>query len=212
MSSVLNSPTLVLNKHWKAIRIEPVKDALTKAFTGSAKLMDEDTCNIYDWDTWYNQFSFDFDDDVNDFGYEFIRASSSLIRIPRIIVLSTYNKIPHTRIKLTRRNLLIRDKFTCMYTGKRLTSRTATMDHVVPKSRGGKTVWSNIVICSLEANVKKGNRTLAESGFHLRTEPKEPKWHPLYSYVIKERPKCWDKFINTDQWNEIGYWDVELVD
>lgn len=596
-TSVLNSPVLVLNKHWSSIRIETVKDGLMKAFTGGAKLMDEETSILYTWEDWFKQFSFDFNDEVDDFGYEFIRASSALVRVPKIIVLTSYDKIPFTEIKLTRRNLLIRDKFrcfipeslvlmsdlsfkridqikigdkildafgkeqfvehihkrktglnekllkfykvgdgdpiictkdhkilisndftnieqipaseikdiktakknadylfelmlwknrndsnnikdidiadyigslkyarkfsehikninsdikinrkihldydfgkligyflsegsisdnmkgfrfafnisendlindvinlckkyfglngvrndypekhlsviyfcssvvkeflrqwcyidgdkriivknasveylsgilygiimgdgyineknlkieimmsrenlirdihivsnllgiypllsktgrrsdgriyksciyiaeeynklntrfnfglkentnsinrsyryfengkilsrtnkveeidykglvydlqisgshtyivnfvavhNCQYTGQRLTSRNATMDHIVPRSRGGKTEWSNVVICSFEANIKKGNKTLAEAGLKLLKKPTAPKWHPLYSYVIQNRPACWDKFIDTDKWNEIGYWDVELID
>lgn len=211
-TSVLNSPILVLNKHWSSIRIETVKDGLTKAFTGGAKLMDEETSMLYAWEDWFRQFSFDFNDEVDDFGYEFIKASSALVRAPKIIVLTSYDKIPFAEIKLTRRNLLIRDKFICQYTGQRLNSRNATMDHIVPRSLGGKTEWTNVVICSFEANVKKGNKTLAEAGLKLLKKPVAPKWHPLYSYVIQNRPECWNKFIDTDKWNEIGYWDVELID
>jgi 5-methylcytosine-specific restriction endonuclease McrA len=211
--SVLNSPTLVLNKSWHPIRVETIRRSLPKVFSGVAKLFDEETYVPYTWDEWVNLFSFDSDDnDAEELGYDFIRSSKIKVRKPEIIILTEFNKIPRNKVRLTRRNLLIRDRFTCQYTGKRLNSRNATMDHVLPKSRGGKTEWKNLVICSLDANVKKANRTPEEAGLILKNKPKEPTWNPMYSFFVKNKPKSWDKFINTDKWNEVGYWDVELID
>jgi 5-methylcytosine-specific restriction endonuclease McrA len=209
---MLSLPTLVLNKSWSAIRVEPLQSSLIKAFKGTALLVDEETWSLHDWDSWLASFSIGIEDEMEELGYKFIRGCSCKVRVPEIIVLTSYNKIPHCQIKITRRNILLRDKFCCQYSGKRLNSRDATIDHVVPRSRGGKTEWSNVVICSLDANIKKGHKTLKEAGMKLIREPKEPKWHPLFAYPVRNKPKSWDKFVNTDKWNEIGYWDVELVD
>ena len=78
------------------------------------------------------------------------------------------------------------------------------------KCRGGLTTWDNVVISTFEINVKKGGRTPKEAGLKLLKAPKEPHYSPLYTYAHQERPEEWKNFIRTDQWNEFGYWDVEL--
>jgi len=86
------------------------------------------------------------------------------------------------------------------------------IDHIIPRSKGGKNTWENLVICSLDVNVKKGNRTPQEAGLRLIKVPKKPVWNLMFAKYVKKIPRSWEKFIHTDQWNEIGYWDVELID
>ena len=207
--SVLESPTLVLNRGWQAIRIERVRDSLPKVFSGTAKLIDHSDYACYDWDEWVEIFGWDIDKTVD---VPCITTPSCKIRVPEVVVLTNYNKMPEQKVRLTRRNLFVRDAFRCQYTGKKVTMRTGTIDHVFPKSRGGKTVWENVVLASFDANVKKGGRTPKEAGLHLVREPQRPKWHPLFTKWLERHPESWNKFINTDKWNEIGYWDVELQD
>jgi len=201
----LYEPTLVLNKSWSAFNIETAKESIVRAFTGTAHIIDENYTKC-DWNKWVKE-SQKYDDDEN-----FIHTNKLKIRVPKVIVLSKYNRIPNIKVKLTRRNLLIRDKHRCQYTGKKVTMKNATIDHVFPKSRGGKTTWDNVVIASFEANIQKGNRTPEEAGLKLIREPRKPVWNLMYAKHISKIPKFWEKFINTDQWNEIGYWDVELID
>ena len=209
---LLNNPTLVLNKLWVPVCVENVKESLTKAFSGVANFIDEETYQIYNWENWVDTFSLSRGEDISSSKYKFIATVSMLIRIPEIILLKKYSKIPRIEVKLTRRNLLIRDNFRCVYTGEKVTSKTATIDHVIPKSKGGKTVWNNVVICSFDANIKKADKLPEEVGFRLKKKPERPIWNPLYAFANSQRPKSWDKFIDTDKWNEIGYWDVELID
>jgi len=210
MTTYLNEPTLVLNKNWRALLFETAKEAIVKTFTGCAKIIDED-CLQYTWNEWMGMSL----DEPNKDGAHYIITTAGKIRVPEVILLLDYSQIPHINVKLTRRNLLIRDNFRCVYTNKTVTSHTATMDHVIPKSRGGKTEWTNLVICSFDANVKKGNRTPQEAGLPV-PHPKKPHWSLKYSKHIPGLPKTpkksWSQFINTDQWNDIGYWDVELID
>jgi len=196
--------TLVLNKSWAALTIDTAKESIIKAFTGVANAVDENYIQ-YNWDEWLERSQ------STDKGY-FIYTSTKKVEIPKIIVLLKYNKIPKIKVKLTRRNLLIRDNYTCQYTGKKVTMKDATVDHVLPKSRGGKTVWDNVVTACFEINIKKGNKTPEESGLQLSSKPKKPIWSLKYTKHISKIYKIWKKFIDTDQWNEIGYWDVELVD
>jgi 5-methylcytosine-specific restriction endonuclease McrA len=91
--------------------------------------------------------------------------------LPLVIRLLYYVKIPHKDIPLTRRNVMHRDGYTCQYCGKKT---DLTIDHVIPRSRGGKDTWDNVVVACLRCNVTKGNRTPKEAGFVLNTRPCKP--------------------------------------
>ena len=209
---VLDTPTLILNKHWQAIRIEPLRKCFKKALAGRAMFVDEETYNVYAWDKWFDMFSIPVNEATDGYGYNWVDVSLWKIRIPEITIVTHYGKVPHVNVKLTRRNLLVRDGFKCQYTGEKVTSRSMTIDHVIPKSRGGKTEWTNVVVASQAANMRKANRLPHEAGMKLLTVPEKPHWHPLFAYAMNKIPKSWEKFIHTDKWNELGYWDVELVD
>ena len=211
MTTLINTPTLILNKSLDAICVVPFKETLNKVFTSRAKYIDNETFQHLSWKEWFDLFSIPTEEDGLNYGnYQWLNVNKFQVRLPRIVVLSKYNRIPYSRVRLTRRNILIRDGFRCQYSGKKVTSRTGTIDHIIPKCRGGKTEWTNVVISTFEVNVKKGGRTPKEAGLKLFQEPKEPRWSPFYSYADQSIPKEWKNFIRTDQWNEIGYWDVEL--
>jgi 5-methylcytosine-specific restriction endonuclease McrA len=210
--SVLDNPTLVLNKNRQAIRVEPLEKCFCKVFAGRAKFLDHETSVAYDWDNWFNMFSFPIDESTEGLGYDWIKSANRKIRVPEITMVTHYGRMPITEVKLTRRNILIRDHYKCQYSGKKVTMRDMTIDHVLPQSRGGKTTWTNVVVASQSANVKKANRTPEEAGMKLIKLPTKPKWHPLYTYCLDKIRKSWEPYIKTDQWNEFGYWDVELID
>jgi 5-methylcytosine-specific restriction endonuclease McrA len=90
---------------------------------------------------------------------------------PLVIRLLYYVKIPHKDIPLTRRNVLHRDRYACQYCGKK---NELTIDHVIPRSRGGKDVWDIVVIACLRCNIKKGSRTPKEADMELRSKPCRP--------------------------------------
>jgi len=216
MYATLNSPTLLLNKNWQAIRVITLREAIVKTMNDRAKFLCEETFNAYSWEEWMDSFTMpheeDKDLDLDAFGYNWINANRWSIRAPEIIIASHYGKVPRLDVRLTRKNVLIRDNFRCQYTGAKLNTRTMTLDHVLPSSRGGKTEWTNVVSCCLDVNIKKGNRTPKEAGLKLFKQPKRPNWSPLFTFVVNSYPESWTKFIKTEKWNEIGYWDVELKD
>jgi 5-methylcytosine-specific restriction endonuclease McrA len=200
----LTRPTLVLNSAWQPITVAPVRRAFMKVLNGGARLLDPETYIQHDWDTWIEL-------PVPD-GQNGIRHKHGEIRVPEVIVLTSFSKFPEREVKLTRRNLLIRDNFKCQYTGQRVTPKEATIDHIMPQSRGGKTTWDNVVISCLDANAKKADRTPKEAGMKLLKQPGRPEWSPLYSRFSRvmsknNYPKSWDKFIEK---SPETYWDVEL--
>lgn len=187
----INLPTLVLNKGWMPISIMPVKKAIPKVLSDLAKILDPSTSSLLTFEEW---MTLEVDEDQ-----PYIQTPHSKIRVPEIIVLSEYDKVPQREVKLTRRNLLIRDNFTCQYTGIPITMDSATIDHVIPRSKGGKSTWDNLVMCCLEVNAKKADRTLAESGLKLLKKPVKPKWNPVYARFAKltssSSPESWKLYL-----------------
>ena len=205
-NNVLDSPVLVLNKSWMAVRVQSLKKALSKVTAGRAKILDPISSQLYTWEDWLSTFFTEKETEVN---YETIRSKYWSFKKPKIIICTSYNKIPHTSLKLSRRNILIRDRFTCQYTGKRVTYKNATLDHIVPKSKGGKTSWTNLVACTFEVNVKKADRTPEEAGLKLIHVPKKPQWSPIYAISLKKRPKCWENYIKEENMENIEQHEME---
>lgn len=177
---------LVLNKNWRPINVISVVSAIKLMYSGLA----EGVCNKnlipYKWKEWI-QLSPSFN---------FIKTVNLNIKIPTVIILCKNVSIPQIIPKPTANNIYIRDEFVCQYTGKKLTSKERSIDHVIPKSRGGKTTWKNCVLCHKDINLLKGNKTLQESGLKLIRPPKIPHATFIFNYIktyynIKE----WETFI-----------------
>ena len=97
-------------------------------------------------------------------------------------------------IRLTRTNLFVRDKGHCQYCGKKLNRGRFTLDHVIPKSKGGSTDWNNLVVSCERCNIKKGDKSLKEVGFTLNPKPCQPKTSFLFT-IIEEAPADWLDFL-----------------
>ena len=136
---------------------------------------------------------------------ESIDTVSFRIRVPRVILLMVYDRVPRKEVKFTRHNIYERDKNTCQYCGKSFDRSDLNLDHVVPKNRGGPTNWENIVCSCIRCNTRKGHRTPRESGMHLIRAPKRPKWRPFVQVTFGMRAhESWKHFI------DVAYWNVEL--
>jgi 5-methylcytosine-specific restriction endonuclease McrA len=102
--------------------------------------------------------------------------------LPSVIRLRHYVRVPYKEIPLTRRNILERDRHTCQYCNYK--GEQLTLDHVIPRSRGGGDTWENLVTACVRCNVKKGNRTPKEANMHLRTQPRKP-YSSLHFEIVK---------------------------
>ena len=132
---------------------------------------------------------------------EYVRSPSTQIRIPSVVVLKDYVK-PQKRVAFTRFNLFLRDEFSCQYCGAK---GELTFDHVVPRARGGITSWENVVAACSRCNLKKGSRSLKQSGLSLRKAPRQPASEELRNMGRKFPPN----FLH-DSWLDFLYWDTEL--
>ena len=138
-------------------------------------------------------------------GYDWIHTVRFQIAVPRIIRLLGYDKLPRQDVKFNRRNIYARDGNKCQYCGKKFPTTELSLDHVMPKSQGGKSTWENIVCCCVKCNVKKGGRTPEQAHMHLITKPVKPKRSPVINIrLADERYSSWKQFLDN------AYWTVEL--
>ena len=194
-AGLLSRPTLVLNRNWQPVGIATVSRTLVKLWNGTARVVDPDDYQIYSWSDW--SMLQPVDDEP------FIQTSSLRLRVPEVITLTKYDRVPNRSVAFSRRNLFKRDKFKCQYCSKRPSSEELTIDHVLPRSRGGETTWENCVVACVDCNSRKANRTPQQAHMPLQREPAQPKWKPIYA-SIGIRIDSWSKFVS-----EV-YWNVEL--
>lgn len=130
-----------------------------------------------------------------------VRSQRHEMRIPSVVVLKDYVK-PRKRVAFTRFNLFLRDEFSCQYCGAR---HDLTFDHVVPRALGGVTSWENVVAACAPCNLKKGSKTLRQSGMRLRRPPRRPGAQELIAIGRRFPPN----YLH-DSWTDYLYWDAEL--
>jgi 5-methylcytosine-specific restriction endonuclease McrA len=192
MSDKLNQNTvLVLNKHWQAVGIKSPADTFAMLMTDAATGLDirgTDYMTPLRWSDWL-----ELPVEENDL---FVQTVNRKIKIPKIIILSKFDKVPKKRPRFSQKNIWIRDSYTCQYTGKKLRPGEGNIDHVVPKSRGGVTAWENCVLACKQVNAKKADLTPEEAGLRLLKTPETPKELPVYHYITnKHNIKEWDIFL-----------------
>ena len=112
-----------------------------------------------------------------------IHGARIALVIPKIVVLSIYDRLPRLEVKFSRRNVFLRDKFTCQYCAKVLPETQLNLDHVIPRSLGGKTSWENVVCSCVECNRRKGGRTPEQARLRLLRRPMRPRFSPLVNLV-----------------------------
>ena len=141
---------------------------------------------------------------IEEYGRD-IHSVSFTIKLPSVVRLLNLVKKPKSPVKFSRQNIYLRDKHRCQYCGLKHSTEELTYDHVLPKSRGGKTEWENIVTCCIGCNRKKGGRTPVEARMNLVRKPTRPSWVPAIKITIglKQIPQTWRDYL---------YWHVELLE
>jgi 5-methylcytosine-specific restriction endonuclease McrA len=200
MSMFLDQQVLVLNRLWQAVNICTARRALALLFEGHAHVVLNDGSNFRTFD--FGQWR---DISERQPHEESIHTVSFKIRVPRVILLLMFDRLPKKEVKFTRHNIFERDKNTCQYCGKVFDRRDLNLDHVVPRDRGGPTNWENIVCSCVPCNTRKSNRTPSEAGMRLIRKPKRPKWRPFVQVNLEiGGHESWRHFL------DIAYWNVEL--
>lgn len=170
---------LLLNITYEPLKIINWKKAVTLLFLGKVEVIEE-----------YS---------------ETIRSVTFAIRLPSVVRLLRMVRRPKGGVRFSRQNIYARDRYHCQYCGARFATEELTYDHVIPKSRGGKTKWENIVTCCVECNRKKGGLTPAEASMKLIREPRRPDWVPALRITIgfHRIPESWRDYL---------YWNVEILE
>jgi 5-methylcytosine-specific restriction endonuclease McrA len=115
--------------------------------------------------------------------YEVVSVSK-IVKIPKVLMLKYYVKLPFKKAAPNRKNILKRDNYSCQYCGIDLCDKTATIDHIIPRSKGGSNTWVNLVAACKDCNLFKGNRTLKEAKMQLKSKPKEPAYGFLFDQML----------------------------
>ena len=195
-TSALSEPTLVLNKNWLPIRVCSVRRALTLVFKDLARIIGPESYTLYDFTSWA--------DLSVTAGQPCIQTVSLRIRIPEVIVLRRCDRFLRPRVVFSRRNLFRRDRNTCQYCGKRFPTEALSIDHVVPRSLGGESSWTNCVVACIPCNTRKGSRTLATAGMTMGRAPGEPPAQMAFTLQLGKKKSSWEQFVSE------AYWNVEL--
>lgn len=190
LPSVLHQPSLVLNESWVALRTVPVRHALHLMATGAAKALDSETFELYAFEQWIEQQVRPQE--------ACVRTVRREIRAPETIVLTRYKGVPVMLAPFCRRNLFRRDRHTCQYCGLRPGNPELSIDHVVPRSQGGRTSWENCVLSCRRCNHRKRNRTPAQAGMKLLSQPTQPRWTPLFELSSDSFRQSWSRFVRLE--------------
>lgn len=127
-----------------------------------------------------------------------VHSPTTSVRLPAVIKLHRYVKNLPRRVKFSRQNLYHRDNYTCQYCHRPHPASQLTYDHVIPRSRGGETTWTNVVTACIRCNLKKGNKLLHQVNYRLLNEPREPKWLPVFGpqLGLDSAPPPWRTYLS----------------
>ncbi|MDX2149669.1 MAG: HNH endonuclease [Bryobacteraceae bacterium] len=167
----MHRPVLVLNASYEPINICATRRALVLILKGVAK--------------------------AEEHAPHHICSPRASLRMPSVIRLLEYRRIPHQTRALSRKNILMRDRYTCQYCHKTLPSAELTLDHVVPRSRHGESTWENLVACCNPCNNRKGNRTPEEAGMKLAKQPRPFSLHTSRHLMrlLGKSDEQWRKYL-----------------
>jgi 5-methylcytosine-specific restriction endonuclease McrA len=177
--SMPTHPALVLNADFRPMSYFPLsllswQDAVHAVFSGRVSVVAE-------YDAW-------------------ARSPSTRLRLPSVVALRTYQRTPK-RVAFTRFNVFLRDRFVCQYCGKAFASSALTFEHVIPRARGGRTCWTNIVTACMPCNTSKGSS--------MRMQPRRRPVEPTPRELLAAKRAFPPGYLH-ESWVDYLYWDAEL--
>ncbi len=168
---MLSGAVLVLNSTYEPLNVVSVKRAVVLVLKEKAEIVEAAEAEL--------------------------RSEKLSLPLPLVIRLITYVKVPrYFRLPLSRKTVLARDRYTCQYCGRRLPKSELTLDHVIPRQRGGKTSWENVVTACKACNQRKGARTPQEAGMKLLSKPTRPRYIAFVLLSEARDNEVWNKYIS----------------
>jgi len=195
-SRILSTSVLVLNRHYTAVRVVTARRAFILLFRDAAEVLDIDEGQFsnYDFQSWCEVSQ--LRGTAKQHQEDWVRGANFEIQVPRIIRLVRFERSHAHGLRLNRRNLFARDGHRCQYCGQSLPLSQLSLDHVVPRSRGGTTTWENVVASCLHCNTKKGGRTPQEARMKLMRQPTRPSHNPVLALKLgNPKYEVWKTFL-----------------
>ncbi len=201
MKSVLEHNVLVLNTGWSPVNVTVVRDAIGLLYKEAASIiLHEDIFTKFGRPAGFKFQEVGFagwieiSAELDEAKYPLIHSARHKFLVPSIIILRKYEKAPKYFIKLSKNAIYNRDKGHCQYCNVDVPKYRATVDHIIPKSRGGLSTWNNLVLCCQDCNKTKRDRRLEDTNMHLLKKPVKPS-ELNFRDIYKEESKKWADFI-----------------
>ena len=198
MGTGLRYRVLVLNRLWQAVNIVGVPRAFSLLLQDHAQVIytGDGSFRMLDAAHWLEMSEAERAED----GEAYVQTVRMRIRVPKVLLLREYAQLPVQEVKFNRENLFERDSYRCQYCGDSFEEGDLNMDHVIPRDRGGRTSWENIVTSCIPCNSRKANRLPHQANMHLIKKPERPRWRPFISSLIDQNyDPDWDHFIKLKQ-------------
>ena len=181
-----SSVVLVLNRSYMPIHVMSARRAFSLIYQDAARAVDE-RYQTFDFEAWAS---------LPAEGADAVGTPRGALRVPRVIVLNHYDRVPKRHVRYSRVNVFTRDKYTCQYCGAQPQRSQLNLDHVVPRALGGKTTWENVVCSCVDCNRRKGGRTPHQARLRLMRKPVRPRWTPMMNFAITTpRYEEWRPFL-----------------
>lgn len=194
--SALDFSVLVLNRYYMPVRVVDVRRAMTLLYRGCAEVLtiEDEQYSSYDFESWCEiSLLHSMEKQAEE---DFLRTPHQEVQVPRIVRLVLYDRVPKSTVRFNRKNLFARDGYRCQYCGQTRPMSQLSLDHVVPRSQGGKTTWENVVCSCMHCNSKKGGRTPHQASMRLLSEPMRPRSSPGLVATMKDpRYESWKTFM-----------------
>ena len=193
MTDLFSKKVLVLDKTYQPMRIVDLRGAIYLVFREVANVIDEEY-NIFNLNEWIRHSEVRYNIDSE---FKALRSVDSFFGVPEVLIMKNFKQKHVRKSQCTKKNVNFRDLYVCQYCQKRLSQGSATIDHVVPVSKGGGLTWKNVVTACRDCNNKKGDKDLDKCGMRLYTKPK-----PLYfdrgwfkRYEQRYPNSIWKRFL-----------------
>ncbi len=196
---MLNSGVLVLNRAFFPVHITSVRRAFCLLYSDMARAINS-RYEMFDFQSW-SELSVHTSEEA-------IGLVGRMIRVPRVVVLTAYDRVPRRNVRFCRRNIFVRDRNTCQYCGKIFPTNELNLDHVIPRSRGGMTTWENIVCSCISCNKRKGGVLPEQAGMRLIRKPKRPQW--AHQFAFSPRTSIHREWLPFLSIVDFTYWNLEL--
>ena len=194
MGTGLTYKVLVLNRLWQAVNIVGVQRAFCLLLQDHAQVIHtaDGSFEVMDSAAWLEHSEVDAPGDSE----AYVQTVRMRVRVPKVLLLRNYDKLPVKEVRFTRDNLYERDHYRCQYCGNHFPDHQLNMDHVIPRAKGGRTSWENIVTSCIPCNTRKANRLPHQASMHLMKKPERPRFRPFISSLIDQTYDAdWEHFI-----------------